>query len=183
MWAPDSRHVWRDIGINARPSSRITFSTTAMTVFNMQEQMSSKKKWRDYFFLQCRAQTTNLNKKMQICLIFFFTVSYCLLFQFLAYMPFTFSSCVWGQNFVFQKTGIILVPIVFFSTLHLPPCTYWKVCSLFTLSAIQDSARLELQWIRFYKTLNIGMCNLQELHCFLSSVFAGLLLYAGEKAY
>lgn len=61
-----------DIGINARPSSRITFSTAAMTVFNMQEQMSSKKKWRDYFFLQCRAQTTNLNNKLQWFFIFFF---------------------------------------------------------------------------------------------------------------
>lgn len=61
-----------DIGINARPSSRITFSTAAMTVFNMQEQMSSKKKWRDYFFLQCRAQTTNLNNKLQWFFIFYF---------------------------------------------------------------------------------------------------------------
>ena len=55
-----------------RPSHRIAFGTTAKTVLNIQEQMSSKKKRRDYFFLQCGAQTTNLNDKLQLFFSIFF---------------------------------------------------------------------------------------------------------------
>lgn len=40
----------RNIRINACPSYRIAFSITAMIILNMQQQMSSKKKWSDFFF-------------------------------------------------------------------------------------------------------------------------------------
>lgn len=75
---------------------------------------------------------------------------------------------MWGQNHKFSREQEW-----FFCTLYLPPCTY------FLLST--DSAGPRPHWIKFCKTLNVNMCNLQELHCFLSSVFASMLLYARRK--
>lgn len=135
VWAPDLRHVWKGYQNKCTSFSQDRFQHYCNDCSQHEGADVFKEEMERLLF--SAVWSTDYQFKQQAPFFFF---SYFLQLSVTVCRFNSQHACPLLFTFQFYREQER-----FWSTLHLPPCTYWKMCSLFALSAIQDSARPEPQ--------------------------------------